>query len=150
MHAQLGHPLCLSVTHLDGLVLARSAFNHSMNYRSVVLFGKAQLVAESEKKEKLKIVSDHILPGRWEESREPNAVELKATTVLAFQIDTASAKIRAGDPVDDKEDYSLPVWAGILPIRQVAGKPIPDPLMDVSVPIPDSIKKLGNLEILDS
>jgi len=148
MHAQQGHPLCISVTHLDGLVLARSAFNHSMNYRSVVLFGKAQIVPESDKKEKLKIISDQILPGRWEESRQPNVVELKATAVIAFQIDTASAKIRTGDPVDEKEDYSLPVWAGVLPIRQVAGNPIPDPLMNVSIPIPESIKKVANLEML--
>lgn len=111
-----GIPVCVTVTHLDGLVLARSAFHHSMNYRSAVVFGKAHEVPETEKEEALFVVSENIMKGRWDEVRTPNAKELKATTVLAIDIEQASSKIRTGPPKDEPEDYELDVWAGVLPI----------------------------------
>ena len=111
-----GIPVCVTVTHLDGLVLARSAFHHSMNYRSAVVFGKAHEVPETEKEEALYVVSENIMKGRWDEVRTPNAKELKATTVLAIDIEQASSKIRTGPPKDEPEDYELDVWAGVLPI----------------------------------
>jgi nitroimidazol reductase NimA-like FMN-containing flavoprotein (pyridoxamine 5'-phosphate oxidase superfamily) len=116
----------VAVTHIDALVLARSAFHHSMNYRSVIAFGTAK-PAEGEKKEvALKAISDQILKGRWEQTRPPNEKELKATTVLEFTIEEASAKIRAEGVNDDKEDYALPYWAGLIPIETKYGKPIDD------------------------
>jgi nitroimidazol reductase NimA-like FMN-containing flavoprotein (pyridoxamine 5'-phosphate oxidase superfamily) len=124
-----GRPLCMVVTHIDGLVLARSAFHHSMNYRSAVIYGHARKVDGDEKKEALRIVSDQILPGRWDEVRLPNENELKATTVMAIEIDTASAKIRTGPPGDDDEDYDLPIWAGVLPINMIYGQAVTDPSM---------------------
>ncbi|MEO0899228.1 MAG: pyridoxamine 5'-phosphate oxidase family protein [Bacteroidota bacterium] len=136
-----GIPFCLTVTHLDGLVLARSAFNHSMNYRSAVLFGTAYKVEGEEKLHALKVISDQILQGRWEESRQPIAKELKATTVLKMEIEQASAKIRTGPPGDDKEDYELPIWAGVVPISQVYGSPIPDELMPKDIPMAKSVEK---------
>ena len=114
-----GRPLCLVVTLLDGLVLARSVFHHSMNYRSAVIYGHAHELEGDEKMEALRIISDQILPGRWDEVRQPNDLEMKATTVLAITIDTASGKIRTGPPGDDEADYDLPVWAGILPMSVI-------------------------------
>jgi nitroimidazol reductase NimA-like FMN-containing flavoprotein (pyridoxamine 5'-phosphate oxidase superfamily) len=122
-----GIPVCLTVTHLDGIVLARSAFHHSMNYRSVVVFGRASEVPQKHKEEALFVISEHILKGRWESSRKPNKKELKATTVLELNIEDASAKIRTGPPKDDKADYQLPIWAGVIPIEQILREPIPDP-----------------------
>ena len=121
-----GIPVCLTVTHLDAIVLARSSYNHSMNYRSVVAFGKAKLVEGEEKERALYVISENILKGRWDEAREPNAKELKATSVLAIPIDSASAKIRTGPPGDFKEDYELPIWAGNLPITTTYGTPEAD------------------------
>jgi len=122
-----GVPACVTVTLVDGLVLARSAFHHSMNYRSVVAFGTACKIAdESQKRNALRVVSEHLIRGRWDDVREPNSKELKATSVLEFQIEEASAKIRQGPPLDDEEDYSLPMWAGILPVKLKAGTPTPD------------------------
>lgn len=140
---QEGLPVCVTVTHIDGLVLARSAFHHSMNYRSVVVFGKARLVEGDEKLRALKVISDQILPGRWEEVRGPNAKELKATSVLALEIEQASAKIRTGPPGDEKEDYELPIWAGVLPIKSVYGTPEEDPLAKKQLDIPESIQGLA-------
>jgi nitroimidazol reductase NimA-like FMN-containing flavoprotein (pyridoxamine 5'-phosphate oxidase superfamily) len=140
VNMEKGIPVCLTVTHLDGLVLARSAFHHSMNYRSAVCFGTAYKVEGSEKEEALKIISDQILAGRWEESRLPLAKELKATTVLCFEIEQASAKIRTGPPGDDKPDYDLPIWAGVLPCKQVWEAPIPDPVLTAGIELPDSVK----------
>lgn len=137
-----GLPMCLTVTHLDGLVLARSAFHHSMNYRSAVCFGTAHLVSGSEKEEALKIISDQILAGRWEESRAPIAKELKATTVLCMTIEQASAKVRTGPPGDDKPDYELPIWAGVVPCQQVWGTPITDPLLKEGIPLAKSVVAL--------
>jgi nitroimidazol reductase NimA-like FMN-containing flavoprotein (pyridoxamine 5'-phosphate oxidase superfamily) len=120
-------PLCVTVTLLDGLVLARSIFNHSMNYRSVVILGKATLVDDrAEKLAALQILSDHILPGRWVESRQPNEQELKATSVLRLPIEEFSAKVRVGPPIDDDEDMSFPTWAGVVPLEMMAGTPIDD------------------------
>jgi nitroimidazol reductase NimA-like FMN-containing flavoprotein (pyridoxamine 5'-phosphate oxidase superfamily) len=122
-----GIPVCLTVTLLDGLVLARSIFNHSMNYRSVVVLGKATLVDDpAEKLEALRLLSEHIIPGRWADSRQPNERELKATSVLRLPIEEFSAKVRMGPVVDDEEDYSFPTWAGIVPLEMVAGTPIGD------------------------
>jgi uncharacterized protein len=122
-----GVPVCITVTLLEGLVLARSIFNHSMNYRSVVILGKATLVEDPEEKlAALRILSEHILPGRWEDSRQPNERELKATSVLRVPIEEFSAKVRQGPPIDDEEDYSFPTWAGVVPLEMVAGRPIDD------------------------
>ena len=122
-----GVPVCITVTLLDGLVLARSIFNHSMNYRSVVILGKATLVDDPGKKiEALRLLSEHIIPGRWADSRQPNERELKATSVLRLPIEEFSAKVREGPVVDDEEDYSFPTWAGVVPLEMVAGAPIDD------------------------
>jgi len=134
---KVGMPVCISVTLLDGLVLARSVFNHSMNYRSVVILGKAVLVEDPEEKlAALRVLSEHILPGRWDDSRQPNERELKQTSVLRVPIDEFSAKVRTGPPVDDEEDYSFPTWAGVVPLEIKAGEPINDPKLDPSRGIP--------------
>lgn len=123
-----GIEVCITVTLLDGLVLARSAFHHSMNYRSVMIFGTATVVSEREHKmAALQAFSDHIVLGRWAEVRQPNSNELKATVVLAIPLVEVSAKIRTGHPTDEREDYSLPIWAGEIPLRLVANLPINDP-----------------------
>jgi uncharacterized protein len=120
-------PVCITVTLLDGLVLTRSIFNQSMNYRSVVVLGKATLVDDSaEKLEALRLLSEHILPGRWADSRQPNASELKQTSVLRLPIKEFSAKVRVGPAIDDEEDYSFPTWAGVIPLEMIAGTPIDD------------------------
>ena len=122
-----GVPVCVTVTLLDGLVLARSIFNHSMNYRSVVVFGKATLVDDPEEKlAALITLSEHIIPGRWADSRQPNERELKATSVLRLPIEEFSAKVRQGPAVDDEPDYSFPTWAGVVPIEMKVGTPIND------------------------
>ena len=122
-----GVPVCITVTLLEGLVLARSIFNHSMNYRSVVILGRATLVEDREEKlAALRILSEHILPGRWDDSRQPNERELKATSVMHVPIEEFSAKVRVGPPIDDEEDYSFPTWAGVVPLEVVAGTPIDD------------------------
>jgi uncharacterized protein len=126
-----GLPVCVTVTLLDGLVLARSVFNHSMNYRSVVILGTATLVDDPEEKlEALRLLSEHILPGRWEDSRQPNDRELKQTSVLRVPIEEFSAKVRTGPPVDDEEDYSFPTWAGVVPLEMTSGEPINDERLD--------------------
>lgn len=138
-----GVELCLAVTRVNGLVLARSAFHHSMNYESVVLFGTASLVEGwDEKMEALKVISDHIIPGRWEEVRGPSEVEMKATKVLAMTIDEGSAKARVGAPSDDKPDYELDIWAGVVPVESRFGAVIPDPVLREGIPVPESVKGL--------
>jgi nitroimidazol reductase NimA-like FMN-containing flavoprotein (pyridoxamine 5'-phosphate oxidase superfamily) len=125
---QNGIDACVTVTLIDGLVLARSAFHHSINYRSVVVFGNAQLVDErGEKLAVLRAFSEHVLPGRWDDVREPSEQELKATSVLSLPLLEASAKVRTGPPLDDEEDYALPIWAGVIPLRVAALAPVPDP-----------------------
>ncbi|HEX6503441.1 MAG TPA: pyridoxamine 5'-phosphate oxidase family protein [Terriglobales bacterium] len=122
-----GVPVCFTVTMLDGLVLARSVFNHSMNYRSVVVLGTAKMVEDPEEKlSALHVLSEHIIPGRWAEARRPNEKELKATTVLRLPIEEFSAKVRTGPPIDDEDDYAFPVWAGVIPLNNLAGQPTPD------------------------
>jgi nitroimidazol reductase NimA-like FMN-containing flavoprotein (pyridoxamine 5'-phosphate oxidase superfamily) len=122
-----GVPVCVTVSLIDGLVLARSAFHHSMNYRSVVVLGTARPIEDaSEKREALRAIVEHVAPGRWDETRPPNARELQATLVLALPLSEASAKIRTGPPIDDEEDYGLRCWAGQIPLRLTAGDPIPD------------------------
>jgi uncharacterized protein len=123
-----GIDVCVTVTLVDGLVLARSAFHHSINYRSVVIFGRASLVADPETKlAALFAFSEHVIPGRWDEVRAPTPEELKATSVLSLELTEASAKVRTGPPLDDEEDYSLPVWAGVIPLQVTSGAPISDP-----------------------
>jgi len=130
-------PVCITVTLLDGLVLARSVFNHSMNYRSVVVLGKATLVDDPEEKlEALRTLSEHILPGRWADSRQPNASELKQTSVLRLPIEEFSAKVRIGPPIDDEEDYSFPTWAGVIPLEMIAAAPIDDSRLDPALEVP--------------
>lgn len=138
-----GIDISLSVAHVDGLVLARSAFHHSMNYRSVVVFGKAKLVADDEKNAALKVISDHLIAERWKEVREPNAKELKATKVLEITIDEASAKIRTGGPIDDKEDYALDIWAGEIPLKTMATQPVDDEKLSPGIELPKSVLKYG-------
>ena len=123
-----GIDVCVTVTLLDGLVLARSAFHHSMNYRSVIVFGNARVVDDpDEKLEALRALSEHMIPVRWDDVRQPNEHELRLTTVLSLPLTEASAKVRTGPPLDDEEDYELLVWAGVIPLRLVAGTPIDDP-----------------------
>ena len=134
-------PVCVTVTLLDGLVLARSVFNHSMNYRSVVILGKATLVDDpQEKLEALRVLSEHILPGRWADSRQPNEQELKATSVLRLPIEEFSAKVRTGPPIDDAEDMTFPTWAGVVPLEIKAGGPINDPGLDPQQEMPEYVR----------
>ena len=136
-----GVPVCVTVTLLDGLVLARSVFNHSMNYRSVVILGKATLVDDPEEKlAALRVLSEHILPGRWDDARQPNDRELKATSVLRLPIEEFSAKVRTGPPIDDEEDYFFPTWAGVVPLGIEAGAPIRDQRLDAARDVPKYIK----------
>lgn len=132
-----GIDVCIAVTLVDGLVLARSAFHHSVNYRSVVIFGRAAMVEEKEAKlAALFAFSEHVIPGRWNDVREPTEEELKATTVLSLPLLEVSAKVRTGPPIDDEEDYALNVWAGVLPLRMIAGEPINDPRLPESIEPP--------------
>lgn len=135
-----GVPACVSVTIVDGLVLARSAFHHSMNYRSVVAFGTARKIEGNEQKtEGLRVISDHLLAGRWDDVRSPYEKELKATSVLEFSIEEASAKIRTGPPVDEEEDYALPVWAGVLPLELKSDAPVADSRLAEGMAVPDYV-----------
>jgi len=135
-----GSDVCVTVTLVDGLVLARSAFHHSINYRSVVVFGRARVVETDEEKTRaLQSFTEHVMPGRWEEVRWPTPEELAATLVLALPLSEASAKIRTGPPIDDEEDYALPVWAGVLPLRTSEGEPEPDPRLPAETPLPEYI-----------
>ena len=137
-----GVEVCVTVTLLDGLVLARSAFHHSMNYRSVVVFGTAMPVASSEEKLRaLRALSDHLVKGRWQEVRTPSASELKGTLVLSLPIDEASAKVRTGPPVDDEDDYGLLVWAGVLPLKIMAAEPVADPRLPQDIAPPPYITR---------
>lgn len=137
-----GASLCVTVTLLDGLVLARSAMHHSMNFRSVVLLGKGRAIEdEAEKIQALQAISDHIIPGRWPEIRPPNATELKTTMVVAIPIDEASAKVRTGPPVDDEDDYGLAVWAGVLPLQLTPQAPQPDDRLLEGVSVPEYVSQ---------
>jgi uncharacterized protein len=130
-------PVCITVTLIDGMVLARSVFNHSMNYRSVVALGRAMLIDDPEEKLRaLQAFTEKLLPGRWNDARQPNEKELKATSILKLPLNEVSAKIRTGGVEDDAEDYSFRVWAGIIPLRLVADAPVRDDLCDVAIPTP--------------
>jgi nitroimidazol reductase NimA-like FMN-containing flavoprotein (pyridoxamine 5'-phosphate oxidase superfamily) len=133
-----GRPVSVCVTLLDGLVLAQSAFSHSMNYRSVVAFGEARVITDADKKNAaFKALLDHLVPGRWEDSRQPDNKETDATTVLAMPIDEASVKIRSGPPKDAAKDLELPYWTGVIPLRLTSGTAIPDPVMNEKRAVPD-------------
>jgi nitroimidazol reductase NimA-like FMN-containing flavoprotein (pyridoxamine 5'-phosphate oxidase superfamily) len=139
-HIEAGNPVCVEVTIVDGLVLARSVFHHSVNYRSAVLFGTGRLVVdEQEKLAALEAVTEHLIPGRWKEARPPNQKELHATSVVSIRIDEASAKVRVGPAVDEEEDHALPVWAGVLSFQETPSIPIQDELQSEDVPLPGYI-----------
>ena len=136
-----GVQVCVTVTLLDGLVLARSIFNHSMNYRSVVILGKAMLVDDpAEKLSALRVLSEHIIPQRWDDVRQPNERELKATSVLRLPIEEFSAKVRQGPAIDDAEDYAFPTWAGVVPLEVKVGAPITDSKLQPDREVPDYVR----------
>jgi nitroimidazol reductase NimA-like FMN-containing flavoprotein (pyridoxamine 5'-phosphate oxidase superfamily) len=140
--AKDGVDVCVTVTLLDGLVLARSAFHHSMNYRSAVVFGRARAITdEEEKRAALRVITEHIVPGRWKDVRAPTAQELKATLVLGLEISEASAKVRSGPPIDDDEDYQLPIWGGVLPLHTMYGAPVDDGRLLENVQPPEYLLK---------
>lgn len=134
-------PVCISVTHLDGLVLARSAFHHSVNYRSAVIFSEAEKVTDQEELYKaLEVFTNKVQPGRWNDIRKPTSSEWKATMLLSFKIEEASAKVRTGPPLDDDEDYALDVWAGVVPIKLERQNPLPDESMKDGISLPPYLK----------
>lgn len=140
-HIGAGNDVCIAVTHLDGLVLARSAFHHSMNYRSAVIFGTGRIIDdEAEKMRGFETITNRVLPGRWDEVRQPNAKEMNATALAAISIESASAKVRTGGPMDDEEDYDLPIWAGVVPIRSQMLEPETDPSSKKDLPVPEHVK----------
>jgi|TARA_R110002124_G_scaffold105164_2_gene255857 hypothetical protein len=139
-----GVPVCFTVAHLDGLVMARSGFHHSVNYRGVTLFGEAVKIEDpAEKLATLKDFTDRLTPGRWEELRETTDQELKGTTICALTIDEGSAKVRSGGPIDDEPDYDLNVWAGIVPITTVVGEPVADDRLKPGTPEPDYLRRIS-------
>ena len=133
--------ICVTISLIDGIVLARSAFHHSMNYRSVVIFSSGRKIDDPEEKlNALKAVSEHLIPERWDDVRQPNQKELDATTVIAISLEEASAKVRTGPPSDDEDDYKLSVWAGVLPITLIKEELIPDPVLPDKIDIPNYLK----------
>lgn len=145
-HIGEGHPVAVGITIFDGLVFARSVFHSSANYRSVVIHGKGRLlVSEDDKLEALEAFAEHVAPGRWNDARLPNRQELKATSVVAIPIELASAKVRSGPPIDEHVDYTLPIWAGVLPFALAPGTPVPDPHRKKRVSVPKYIKRYSRL-----
>jgi len=139
--AAQGIPLCVTVTLLDGLVLARSAFHHSMNYRSVVILGRAtEINWPEEKMEAMRLLVEHVAAGRWKDSRLPTDEELSATRILSIPITEASAKVRTGPPIDDEADHALNIWAGEIPVAETFGAPVPDPLLRTGIAMPDYVR----------
>ena len=137
-HIDAGHDICVAVTLLDGLVLARTVFNHSMNYRSVVMYGSGASISDPvDKLEALRHLTERMAPGRWGDARLPDEKELKQTTIVAIHIDAATAKVREGEPGDDGEDLLHPAWAGVLPMAVVPQEPVPDPRQQGAFPLPD-------------
>jgi hypothetical protein len=137
-----GQRVCVTVTHMDGLVCARSVFHHSVNYRSAVIFGTPELLTDEEERIRgLQVVTDHLIPGRWAAARKPTKKEMAGTSVLSLPLDEASVKIRTGGPSDDDEDYYLDVWAGVLPMTMTFGEPEPDPLRLDDIPVPAHIRE---------
>ncbi len=137
-----GQPACVTVTHLDGIVAARSVFTHSVNYRSAVIFGTAAIVRdEDERWQALRLITDHLIPGRWAVARQPTTKEMAATAVLSVPLTEASVKIRTGMPKDEPEDHGLDVWAGVLPVSVTFGTPVPDPELREEIPLPAHIRE---------
>ena len=137
-YIEAGHPVSVAITLLDGLVMARSVFHSSMNYRSAVIFGAGRVLeSDDEKLAALELLTEHLVRGRWQDARQPTTLELNATTVIAIAIDSASAKVRVGPPSDDAEDYALPIWAGVLPLQQQTGSPLPDPKLAPGIAAPE-------------
>jgi nitroimidazol reductase NimA-like FMN-containing flavoprotein (pyridoxamine 5'-phosphate oxidase superfamily) len=146
-HVEAGHPICVEATIVDGLVLARSVFHHSVNYRSVVIFGKGCLIEDQQEKlTALQAVTEHLIPGRWQEARLPNRKELNATSVVSIHIDEASAKVRMGPPIDEQEDYSLPVWAGVLPLQEMPLAPVRDEHQSEELLLPKYVSQYSRKE----
>jgi nitroimidazol reductase NimA-like FMN-containing flavoprotein (pyridoxamine 5'-phosphate oxidase superfamily) len=140
LRGAVGSEICVTVTHLDGIVCARSIFHHSMNYRSAVIYGTPRAVDDpDEKLDALRAVSERLAPGQWDVVRPPSRKELAATTVMALPLDEASVKVRDAPPGDEDVDYALDVWAGVVPVRQVYGEPVPDPVLRPGIPVPDHI-----------
>jgi nitroimidazol reductase NimA-like FMN-containing flavoprotein (pyridoxamine 5'-phosphate oxidase superfamily) len=136
-----GQRVCVTVTHMDGLVAARSVFSHSVNYRSAVIFGTAAVVTgEDERWQALRLITDHLIPGRWAAARQPTGKELAATAVISLPLAEASVKVRTGMPADEPEDLGLDVWAGVLPISDTFGQPVADPQLGPEVPVPAHIR----------
>ncbi len=141
-HLAAGQAVCVAITLLDGLVFARSVFNHSMNYRSVVVFGHGRLIEDADEKWRaVEALTEHIARGRWADSRQPTPKEMDATAVVSIAIERASAKIRTGPPGDDEADYALPVWAGVLPTGLHLDEPIPDPRLAADIALPDYLRQ---------
>jgi len=150
-HLEKGADCCLTVTHVDALVLARSGFHHSINYRSAMVFGRAHKVEEPQQKlAKLEAFIERMFPGRWQGLRPVTKQELKGTTVLGMAINEASAKVRSGPPVDDDEDYALPIWAGLVPVRQVAGAPTGDGRLAPGAALPANLSDLAHIGLAKS
>ncbi|MFQ5553803.1 MAG: pyridoxamine 5'-phosphate oxidase family protein [Acidimicrobiia bacterium] len=139
-----GDEICVTITLIDGLVVARSAFHHSMNYRSVVVFGRPRIIEDGDEKlMALESITDHVLAGRWAEARPMSDIERRGTLVAALDLGEASAKVRTGGPEDDAEDYDLPIWAGVVPLRVAAGVPEPDCMLGPDIEIPRSVSRLS-------
>ncbi|MEV0595061.1 pyridoxamine 5'-phosphate oxidase family protein [Nonomuraea cavernae] len=137
LRAGAGAEVCVTVTHVDGIVLARSVFHHSVNYRSAIIYGRAELLTgEEERLAALRALTEQLAPGQWDYARRPSPKELAATAVLALSLEEASVKIRRGGPKDDEEDYESPVWAGVLPLRTAWGAPVPDPVLPEGIDVP--------------
>lgn len=142
-HIASGEQICVTITHVDGLVLARSTFHSSMNYRSAVVFGRGRLIEEQQEKlDALAILTERLMPGRWADTRQPTPQELKGTFVVEIEIESASAKTRTGPANDDEEDYALPMWAGVLPVHMSWGQPIDDPRLAEGIEVPEYIAKV--------
>ncbi|GIH65325.1 pyridoxamine 5'-phosphate oxidase family protein [Microbispora siamensis] len=144
LRAALGNPVCVTVTHLDGIVLARSAFHHSVNYRSAMVYGLARMVDDPEERlAGLRAITEQLAPGQWDVVRLPDRKEMAATAVVALSLEEASVKVRQGPPKDDEEDYGLPVWAGVLPLTVSWGVPEPDPRLAPGIPVPPHVEDRG-------
>jgi uncharacterized protein len=140
-HVEAGGDVCITITLLDGIVLARSVFSHSINYRSAVLFGRGHVILDDDMRmQALETFTERLIPGRWQDVRPPSEVELKQTTIVVVPIESASAKIRSGPPKDNQDDLDLPVWAGVLPVHQVCGAAIADPQLRAETEVPEYIR----------
>jgi hypothetical protein len=146
MRSIVGEPVCVGATIVDGIVAARSLFHHSLNYRSVVVFGTARAVDDPEERmAAFRAITEHMLPGRWDEARIPSVKEDKGTKLLAIDIDEASAKVRTGPPGDDEDDLSSDIWAGVIPLKVVAGPVEPSPDLTPGIDVPESVRRYGSV-----